>query len=201
MSALRHGLFFCFIFLTGCGAAEPRWATDAAILRASYTPSTKPEVRLYTVVSTRNGSGAHSSLLITTQRERILFDPAGTFSVASLPERNDVHHGMTPRALRLYVDYHARETFDVIEQRLPVTPKQAAMIAERAKSYGAVPDAHCALSINRVLQAVPGFERMRPTYFPNATRAQFGALEGVQARVFKDDDPDANAAVLAEADL
>ena len=89
------------LFLIGCGGpAEPRWAPDDEILKYAYRDDGPTELRLYTVVSTRNGSGAHSGLLISTPRERILFDPAGTFKLPFAPERNDVHYGITPRALR-----------------------------------------------------------------------------------------------------
>ncbi len=174
-------------------------ASDEALARFSYRPVTAPELRLFTVVSTRNGSGAHSGLLITTKRERILFDPAGTFSLPFAPERNDVHHGINPRVLAIYLDYHARETYDVIEQRLKVTPAQAERAAALVKAYGAVPKAQCALAVNRVLADVPGFERMQVTHFPNVTRERFGTFSGVRERVISDDDPDRNDEVLIRA--
>ncbi|MEO1537342.1 MAG: hypothetical protein AAFR73_06395 [Pseudomonadota bacterium] len=199
MSALRHGLFFCFILLIGCGAADPRWATDAEIARFAYAPAAPPEIRLYTIVSTRNGSGVHSALLITTAHERILFDPAGSFALPSVPERNDVLYGMSPEALKTYIDYHARQTFDVFEQRLDVPAAQAEQIAESAKSYGAVPQAHCAVSVSRILRQTTGLEQMRVSYFPNVIRRQFGAIEGVRTRFYSDNDANANAQVLTEA--
>lgn len=190
------------LFLIGCGGpAEPRWAPDGEILKYAYRDDGPTELRLYTVVSTRNGSGAHSGLLISTPRERILFDPAGTFKLPFAPERNDVHYGITPRALAVYIDYHARETYDVIEQRIPVTAAQADKIAQLAKAYGPVPKAQCSVAINRILQQVPGFEAMRITYFPNATRDQFALLPGVTTRVISDDDADKNHNVLFAAAL
>ena len=191
-----------FLFLIDCGGpAEPRWAPDGEILKYAYRDDGPTELRLYTVVSTRNGSGAHSGLLISTPRERILFDPAGTFKLPFAPERNDVHYGITPRALAVYIDYHARETYDVIEQRIPVTAAQADKIAQLAKAYGPVPKAQCSVAINRILQQVPGFEAMRITYFPNATRDQFALLPGVTTRVISDDDADKNHNVLFAAAL
>ncbi len=199
MNSRRWVAAFCCLLLVACGAAEPRWAPDQALSKYSYRPTGDPEVRLYTVVSTRNGSGAHSGLLITTRRERILFDPAGTFRLPFAPERNDVHHGITPHVLAIYLDYHARETYDVVEQRLRVTPAQAEQVAALAKAYGAVPKAQCALAITRVLKSVPGFEAMKATYYPNVTREAFGALPGVAVRVISDDDPDRNDEVLVRA--
>ncbi len=196
----RAVIGLAMLCLAACGGpAEERWAPDDDIRKYAYQPDGPPEVRLYTVVSKRSGSGAHSGLLITTPRERILFDPAGSFKLPFAPERNDVHFGMTPRALAVYIDYHARETYDVVEQRLSVTSEQAEQIAQLAKSYGAVPKAQCSVSINRILQQVAGFESMQVTYFPVTTSQRFGQLPGVQTRTITDDDADKNHNVLIEA--
>ncbi len=199
MTGRRWVAAACCLLLSACGAAEPRWASDEAISIYSYRPASGPELRLFTVVSTRNGSGAHSGLLIATPQERILFDPAGSFALPFAPERNDVHHGITPHVLSIYIDYHARETYDVIEQRLKISSSQANRIAELAKSYGAVPKAQCSIAINRILKTVPGFERMQITYFPERTKEHFGQLPGVLTRVISDDDPDRNEGVLIRA--
>lgn len=199
MTAGRCLAALCLFWLAACGGpAEPRWAPDAEVAKYAYRHDGPPELRLYTVVSTRSGSGAHSGLLITTPRERILFDPAGTFRLPFAPERNDVHFGMTPRALAVYVDYHARETYDVIEQRLPISGDVAEAVARLAKDYGAVPKAQCAVSINRILRDA-GFEGMKVTYFPVTTRKNFARLPGVAERIISDDDADKNHGVLIEA--
>jgi hypothetical protein len=155
-------------------------------------------ITLYTVVSRSSGSGAHSGLLINAT-ERIIFDPAGTFKLPFTPERNDVHFGMTPRAVAVYIDYHARETYDVIEQKLPVTESQAKLIAERARAYGAVPKAQCALAIARVLKDVPGFETVPVGYFPKGLSGWFAEQTTVVSRVITDTDADKNHNVLFEA--
>lgn len=155
-------------------------------------------ITLYTVVSTASGSGAHSGLMINGT-ERIMFDPAGTFKLSFTPERNDVHFGMSPRAVSVYIDYHARKTYDVIEQRLPVTAQQAEMIAKAARAYGAVPKAQCALAITRILKDVPGFETIPVGYFPKRAKEWFDAQPGVQTRVISDDDADKNHNVLFDA--
>ena len=196
----RLALLLSLLILTACGGpAEQRWASDAVMSQHLYRPDGPPELRLFTVVSTENGSGAHSALLITTPRERILFDPAGSFQLSFAPERNDVHFAMSPRALAVYIDYHARESFDVVEQRLPVTAAQAEQVAALAKAYGAVPKAQCSVSVNRILQQVPGFEAMRVTYFPNQTRARFATLPGVVERVITDASADQSHGVVIQA--
>ena len=199
MTAGRLIAALCLLWLAACGGpAEPRWAPDAEVAKYAYRHDGPPELRLYTIVSTRSGSGAHSGLLITSPRERILFDPAGTFALPFAPERNDVHYGMTPRALSVYIDYHARETYDVIEQRLSVSAAQAEAVARLAKAYGAVPKAQCSVSINRILSEA-GFGTMKVTYFPVATKTNFAKLPGVSERVISDDDADKNHRVLIEA--
>jgi hypothetical protein len=188
-----------FVSLAACGGpAEPVWAPQDDIQKYSYRHAGPPMLTLFTVVSTSTGSGAHSGLLING-RERIIFDPAGTFELPFTPERNDVHFGMTPRAVSVYIDYHARSSHTVIEQRLPITAQQADIIAKRAKDYGAVPKAQCALAITRILKDVPGFETIPVGYFPKRVQAWFADQPGIQTRIITDNDADKNHNVLFEA--
>ena len=180
--------------LAACGA-EPKWASDEAVAAARYVDSGPSSITLYTVKSTRSGSGAHSGLLINAS-ERIMFDPAGTWHHPRLPERNDVFFGMTPRMVSFYIDYHARETFDVYEQTIQVSPAVAELIAQRAKAYGAVPKAQCTTSISRILSGVPGFESLPSTPFPNKLSDAFGKLPGVTTKKITDSDADNNHGVL-----
>jgi hypothetical protein len=191
------------LLLAACGGAEPKWASDEAVAAARFVAAPPPSVTLYTVVSTRDGSGAHSALLINAD-ERVMFDPAGTWHHPRLPERNDVHFGMTDRMVDFYIDYHARETYRVIEQRLPVTPEVAAAVKARALAYGAVPKAQCTNSVTAILRGVPGFEGMPSTWFPRRAMEAFAALPGVTTRTIADDDATQNHGVLIvqhQADL
>lgn len=181
--------------LAACGGAEPKWASDEEVARAAYTHDGPPSLTLFTVLATRDGSGAHSALMINGS-ERIIFDPAGTWHHPRLPERNDVHFGMTPKMVNYYIDYHARETFDVVEQTIIVSPEIAALVAQRAKAYGAVPKAQCTRSIGDILRPVPGFESLPSTWFPKPFMEAFGKLPGVKTRIITDDDADNNHGVL-----
>lgn len=182
--------------LLGCGAAEPKWADEAAVAQARYSDGPPASVTLYTVISTKNGSGAHSGLLIDGA-ERIMFDPAGTWHHPRLPERNDVHYGITPKMQAFYIDYHARETYDVIEQTVIVPQEVADQLAARAKAYGAVPKAHCARSVSTILREVPYFaDAISPTWFPKALSRDFATLPGASYRKITDDDADNNHGVL-----
>lgn len=190
-------LFFALfapLFLSACGA-EPIWAPDEAVAEARYEHVGPTSVTLYTVLSTRSGTGAHAGLLINGS-ERVLFDPAGTWRHPKLPERNDVHFGITPKMVDFYIDYHARETYDVVEQTIMVSPEVADLIMSRAKAYGAVPKANCTIAISRVLDGVPGFESLPMTWFPKRMMEGFADLPGVQTRRVTDDDADENHGVL-----
>ena len=95
----------------------------------------------------------------------------------------------------VYIDYHARPTHRVVEQRVQVPREVADMIAERAKSYGAVPKAQCARSISSILVGMPGFETITHTWFPKSLMQRFGRLPGVSERVIRDEDADSSHGV------
>lgn len=186
--------FVAMLTLAACGA-EPKWASDEDVARARYVHNGPTSITLFTVLATRDRSGAHSGLLINGS-ERIMFDPAGTWYHPNLPERNDVHFGMTPKMVDFYIDYHARETFDVVEQTILVSPGVAELVAQRAKAYGAVPKAQCTRSITEILRDVPGFESLPSTWYPARLMEAFGKLPGVTSRTITDEDADDNHGVL-----
>lgn len=180
--------------LAACGA-EPKWAPEEQVQAARYVHDGPPAITLYTVINNRSGSGAHSGLLVNAS-ERIMFDPAGTWQHPRIPERNDVHFGITPRIVNFYIDYHARETYRVVEQTVVVSPGVAELVAQRVKAYGAVPKAMCATSISAILRGVPGFEGIGSTMFPNRLMDDFAKIPGVTGRTIYDEDADKNHGVL-----
>ena len=181
--------------LAGC-TAEPVWAPDIEVQQAAYRDDGPPALTLYTVINNRSGSGAHSGLLVSGS-QRVLFDPAGSFKNRAFPERNDVIYGMTPRVVDYYIDYHARETFHIIIQKIEVSPAVAELALQRVQAYGAVSQAHCANSVSKILSGLPGFEQIKVTYFPNRLSQNFAELPGVEKRTVFDDDADDNRALLA----
>lgn len=181
--------------LTACGAAEPQWAPEDQVQAARYVHSGPPTVTLFTVLSTRSGNGAHTGLMVNAD-ERVMFDPAGTWHHPRLPERNDVHHGMTPKMVNFYIDYHARETYDVVEQTVVVTPEIAALVKRRIQENGAVPKAQCAIVTSKILRGIPGFEGLPQTWQPKVLMNGFAQLPGVTTRKITDDDADNNHGVL-----
>jgi len=190
-------LFICLVALLGLSAcgAEPKWAPEEQVEAARYVAGPPTYITLYTVVNKVSGSGAHSAILVNGS-ERVIFDPAGTWHHPRLPERNDVHFGMTDKALAFYIDYHARKTYDVIEQKILVSPEVAEHVLRQVKAYGAVPKAMCTQATSSILRSTPGFESMPSTWYPKRLSSAFGALPGVSTRVITDDDDDSNHGVL-----
>ncbi len=185
------------LFALSACAGDNKWATDAQMAAplAHFTAEPPRSITLFTVQSTRNGSGAHSGLLINAS-EQVMFDPAGTWYHPYLPERGDVHYGVTPKMISFYIDYHARETFNVIEQTVVVTPEVAELVKQRAEAYGSVPSAQCARSVSSILRGVPGFETISGGWYPNKLMNEFGQLPGATRKVITDDDADNNHGVL-----
>ncbi len=174
--------------LSACGA-EKVWAPDADVSRARYVTGEPPSITLFTVVNKRSGDGGHSALMIDAS-QRILFDPAGTFSYARVPERNDLLFGITEQMRKLYIDYHARDTYDVLEQKIYVSPAVAEQALRDAESYGAVNKAFCGNSVSYILKDLPGFQSMPRTFFPMKISQAFGELPGVTSHLYHDGDPD-----------
>jgi len=142
-------------------------------------------------------NGAHTSLLINAS-QRIMFDPAGSFAVETIPERNDVLFGMTPQIEALYVSYHARETYYVVEQRLEVPAQVAERALRLALANGPVPKAGCTLATSRLLMQLPGFTSLRRTFFPDNLQEDFAELPGVETKVHRESDSDDKTVAAAQ---
>ena len=106
---------------------------------------------------------------------------------------------VTDRAWKVYVDYHARQTYDVRLQELTVTPAQADAALRAMQAHGPAAKATCNVAVTDVLHSVPGFEAAPGGWFPNTTAAWFATIPGVRERVVTDDDADDNHGVLFEA--
>lgn len=180
--------------LSACAGKAP-YATDEAVQAATFVADAPPSVTLFTVLNNRSGGGAHSGLLINGS-QRVMFDPAGSWYHPRLPERNDVHFGITDKMIAFYVDFHARETFRVVQQTVPVSAAVAQQIMNNALAYGAVPPAQCTHSVSAVLRDVPGFESLNGTWFPKRLMESFAELPGVVEKVITDEDADDNHGVL-----
>lgn len=189
-------LLIAALSLTACGAQQI-WAPDEAVTSAAYRHDAPTSLTIYTVVNNGSGSGAHSGLMINGS-QRVLFDPAGTFSVNVVPERNDVHYGISERIREFYELFHARETFHVIAQEIEVSPEVAELAIAKVEDYGAVNKAMCTIAVTEVLQGLPGFEHVRRKWTPNTLTEDIAMMDGVETRVIYDDDEDDKSIVLQE---
>ena len=194
MRGLRFFLCLPF-FLAACGA-EPTWAPETQVTRALHVTGEPSSLTLYTVIRKSSGEGAHAALVVDNAH-RALFDPAGTWFHRTAPERNDVHFGMTDLMMEFYIDYHARETYYVVEQKIYVSPEVAERAMQEIQAYGAVPKAMCGNSVSRVLRRLSGFEDMPQTYFPAKIMRAMREKPGVIERTIYDDDSDDNKGLLA----
>lgn len=192
------------LWLVAC-AAQQTFSDDASIAAVSYRQPGPPSLTLYTIVNNRSGSGGHTALLINAS-ERVMFDPAGSFYLDIVPERNDLLYGITPRVEQAYRSAHARSSYHVMTQTIDVTPEQAQIAYELAKQAGPVAQVFCASATSAILRQIPGFERIDSTLYPNALAKSFGKLPGVRTeKYYEQDSPDlqkalaeGNAAILAE---
>ena len=187
------------LMLAACGAEEV-WAPQDQIDAVAFREGGPATITLVTVMNKRSGNGAHSGLIINAS-QRVIFDPAGTFKPASIPERNDVIYGVSPRVLNYYTDYHARETYDVILQTVEVSPAVAEQAKRAAEAYGAVPKAQCGTSTSSILRSLPGFGDIRQSVFPKKIRDSFAQKSGVRTQLIQDDDPDDNWQNLLDIQL
>ena len=147
-------------------------------------------VTLVTVLSTKDGSGAHSALIVNGA-QRVIFDPAGSLSHASLAERGDVIFGANPAIVDSYIDYHTRNTHDTVAQTVDVTAVVAGDLLRRVMGHGAVRQSFCAKNISEILRSTPGFEGIGPTFFPKTLMESFAALPNLRAvRFSQPDDTD-----------
>lgn len=182
--------------LAGCGA-EPIWAPEADVQRAAYHYAAPPSVTLYTVINNRSGESGHTAVMVNGY-QRVMWDPAGTWWNPASPERNDVHYGITPRMEEIYVDYHARVTWRVVIQEVPVSQSTANGLIEAFQANGAASKATCALVTSRILQNYPEFATVSTTWFPKRLMEAFDRVPGMTKSVVYDDDDDNNQPLLRQ---
>nr|WP_174821474.1 hypothetical protein [Ruegeria arenilitoris] len=182
-------MFACLLAATvaGCTGSQRPQADQSEVVARSYRDPGPSTLTLYTMISTRTGSGAHTSLMISGS-ERVIFDPAGSFRADVVPIKNDVLYGITPNVERAYRSSHARETHFARIQTIEVTPQQAEIALQLAKQMGPVSSAYCANSTSRLLQQVPGFEQIGTTFYPVKLSEQFGQIPGVSTTEYREND-------------
>jgi len=172
-------------FLAAC-TKPVVWAPEEDVVASRYVHEGPAEIVIFNVVSNDGDRGEHAALMINAS-QRVLFDPAGSWTHPLSPERHDVHYGFDAAQLHRYTYYHARRTHRVRIQRLEVPPATAEYILRLAEQTGPVSDAYCARSIFDVLQQVPGFEGFNSSFYPNRLSEQFAEIPGVVEEVIYSD--------------
>ncbi len=188
-------LLLCGI-LAGCAEKQP-YAADTELQRVRFTDDSEYYAVLITMVSNRSGTGGHSALLINAS-ERVLFDPAGSFYLEGVPERNDVLYGISPQIEQYYKSAHARITYHVVSQKIPLSREEAERAYLKAREYGPVPGAFCTQATSDIVSSMKGYEGVSRTFFPAALMRQLEAYPNVEIdKYYENDDPDLHAALAA----
>ncbi|MBO9453840.1 hypothetical protein J7376_09425 [Paracoccus sp. R12_1] len=180
--------------LAACGA-DNIWASDEAVRAARFVSDEPPSITLFTVIGIPRGEGGHSALMINGS-QRVVYDPAGSWNHPRIPERHDVLYGVTDNFKRFYIDYHARSTYWVAEDRVPVSREVADLAIARAEANGAANKSFCAVETGSVLRGLPGFENAPTGFSPIKLRNWFRTLPGVVSKSHRDGDPANNHDVL-----
>lgn len=175
--------------LGGCSAGPDVFAPQEDIDRVFYRHPGPPSITLFTMKNTASDNGAHTGLMVNAS-QRVIFDPAGSWSLSIAPERNDVHYGVTPQVEFAYVSAHARETYYVMRHDVVVSEVAAETCLRLVERAGPVPRSACTRATGQVLRQVPGFEGIRPALFPDNLMQQFAALPGAVETVMREHDAD-----------
>jgi hypothetical protein len=186
-SMMVFSILLGLMMLSAC--AEQIWASDADVQAARHAHGGAPELTLVTIMNYASKRGDHSALFINGA-ERVIFDPAGSWRLESIPERNDVHFGMTYAAGASFYASHVRPSHYAVVQRLVVAPEVAAQAMTLALQNGPVPPARCALATSALLRQLPGLDGIRGTLFPQVLMRDFAQLPDVQSYELHYDAPE-----------
>ena len=184
------------LMLSACTVPNQGGATLEEVQRAAYTHNGPPKLTLFTMLSNRSGSGAHTSILIHGS-QRVAFDPAGSFRHPQIVSRNDTVYGMTPYLVDQYTRFHARETYHVVIQELVVSPEVAEMALQLAVNHPAVQQSYCAKSTSALVGQLPGFEDAPQSFYPRKLMDYFAEKGATFERLYEYDGDD-KSKVLAE---
>ena len=190
------------LVLAACGSTvlrEEILASQDDVERVKYVHDGPKRLTLFTMKNTGSGNGAHSGLMINAS-QRILWDPAGSFGHVTIPERNDVHFGATPRIEQFYLSFHSRITYYTLIQEIDVPAPVAEQAMRLAIANGPTPKSSCTTHTSRMLGQLPGFDSIRTTLFPNTLSDQFALIPGIRSREYREEDSDDKSIAAAEID-
>lgn len=181
--------------LAGCISASDLPPTDQ-IARQAHVTGDAPSVTLVTMLSEKTGRGEHSALLIDGS-ERVLYDPAGSFSLPRYShEHRDIHYGVSDQVMEIYNFYHARNTHFVEMLKLNISREMADLLIARANEIGPQPKMFCAQAVSRVLKPVGPFGDIPITFWPGPIHDAFERIPGVVKTELHDGDVGQNFIVV-----
>lgn len=185
-------------FVAACGAVDNSPdSPPEAVAAAAFRDTGPKSLTLFTMINNRTGGGGHTALMVKGS-QTVIFDPAGSFRDPRVVERGDVLYGMSPNWVQSYKSAHARSTFHVVSQEIPVTDAQAERALQLVTTNGAVPGAYCANATTGILRQIDGFENINQTFFPVKFMDQISSLPGVKTtRYYENDEGDVIDAVRA----
>ncbi len=176
--------------LAACANDQSPDAPPEQVAAVAFREAGPKSITVLTVINNRTGAGGHTALLIKGS-QTVIFDPAGSFRHSKIIERGDVIYGAAPWLVASYKSAHARNTFHVVSQEIPVSDAQAEQALRLAMTNGAVPGAFCANASTSILRQVPGFEGIKTTFYPTKFMAQVAQLPDVRTtKLFENDEGD-----------
>ena len=184
------------LMVGACTVPNKGGASLEEVQRAAYSQDGPPKLTLYTMLSNRSGSGAHTSLMINGS-QRVAFDPAGSFRHPQIVSRNDTVYGMTPYLADQYTRFHARETYHVVIQEIEVSREVAEMALQLAVSHPAVSQSYCAKSTSALVAQLPGFEDAPQSFYPRKLMDYFAEKGASFERLYEYDDDDKTGVLAA----
>ena len=176
--------------VAGCAADNSPDSPPEAVAAAAFRAGGPKTLTVFTMVNNRTGSGGHTALMVKAS-QTVIFDPAGSFRDPRVVERGDVLYGMSPNWVQSYKSAHARDTYHVVSQEIPVTAAQAEQALQLVASNGAVPGAYCANATTSIMAKVDGFQNIENTFYPLKFMEQVATLPGVKTtKLFENDEGD-----------
>ena len=176
--------------LTACANDQSPDAAPEQVAAVAFREGGPKSLTVMTMVNNRTGSGGHTALLVKGS-QTVIFDPAGSFRDERLTERGDVLYGMSPAWVNAYKSAHARSTYHVVSQEIPVTAAQAEQALRLVMTNGSVPGAYCANATTGILSQVDGFSGIQQTFYPVRLMEQVATLPGVRTtKVYENDNGD-----------
>lgn len=183
--------------VAGCAADNSPDSPPEAVAAAAFREAGPKTLTVFTMVNNRTGSGGHTALMVKGS-QTVVFDPAGSFRDPRVVERGDVLYGMSPNWIQSYKSAHARSTFHVVSQEIPVTDAQAERALQLVTSYGSVPGAYCASATTAILRQIEGFGNIDKTFYPVKLMDQIATRSGVKTtRYYENDEGDVIDALRA----